>query len=230
MIFDTFSIEKRIEERARNEVEIVSAVRRHLEDKISEFDDADVELNHKRKLKALELLEKRKSGASERELRRMADAIIRIDKQISLNNTKTDDFYNIFDIVFDLEIYVEALIDFGWYRYVVKAIPEKKLPAMVNNENELIKVAGLVETIIGKIQAKMLRSFKTRAEYEAAIQKIEARSKLLKSNYIGNAKARDLDDIALELEKEYGLADTEYTKPVSAPAAAQANNKNGVNA
>ncbi len=215
MIIDTiFSNRKKsIEKRAAEEAEIVTAVVTHLDEKISKFDRNAVELENMLEQRERELLAKSRSSASERELVRINDAISRLETQISHNNDKTDDFLRVREILLDLEMYIASLIDYEWYSYVIKVVPEKKLPAMVNNESDIGRVVDMVLAIINKIENKMARSIKDEKELEAAKRKIKERAAIMKANYSGSAASHAVSDRLAELQKKYG---EEYTAPVSA--------------
>ena len=212
---------QRLKEQALYEAEVVTAVKKHLDDKISEFDDTAVELNRKLEQREREFLAKKKAGCSERELERLGMACDRMSEQIAHNDNKTDDFVRVREVILDLEMYVQSLIDYELYTYLIKVIPEKKLPAMINNENELNKVVELVLGIIDKIEKKIARSIKDKAELDAAKRKIKERAAIMKANYSSTFKAKDVDTRASELEKKYGSDNAEYTMP--APASAEAN-------
>lgn len=221
-----FGINKqKVKEQALYEAEIVNAVGKHLDDKISEFDTVAIDLNFKLEQREREFLTKTKAGAPERELRRISDSCDRMEMQISLNNDKTDDFLRVRDILFYLEMYVQAVIDYEWYEYLVKVIPERKLPSMINNENELSKVTEMVEVIIEKIKRKMIRSIKDEEELKRTLRKIDERAAMMKENYSSN-KSKDLNTRKLELEKKYGMENVEYTMPASATETANVNATN----
>ncbi len=221
-----FGINKqKVKEQALYEAEIVNAVGKHLDDKISEFDTVAIDLNFKLEQREREFLTKTKAGAPERELRRISDSCYRMEMQISLNNDKTDDFLRVRDILFYLEMYVQAVIDYEWYEYLVKVIPERKLPSMINNENELSKVTEMVEVIIEKIKRKMIHSIKDKEELERTLRKIEERAAMMKENYSSN-KSKDLNTRMRELEKKYGMENVEYTMPASATETANVNATN----
>jgi hypothetical protein len=148
-----------------------------------------------------------------------------MEMQISLNNDKTDDFLRVRDILFYLEMYVQAVIDYEWYEYLVKVIPERKLPSMINNENELSKVTEMVEVIIEKIKRKMIRSIKDEEELKRTLRKIDERAAMMKENYSSN-KSKDLNTRKRELEKKYGMENVEYTMPASATETANVNATN----
>ena len=208
MAFFTFFGEnkQKLKEKAMYEAEVVSAVRKHLDDKISEFDDVAVELNKKLEQRELEFLSKTKAGGTERELERLGMACDRMSEQILHNDNKTDDFIRV--------------------REVIQVIPEKNLPVMINNENELNKVVELVTSIIDKIEKKMARSFKDKAELDAAKRKIKERAAIIKANYSSNFKTKDVNTRASELAKKYGMENVEYTMPASATETANVNATN----
>lgn len=228
MAFFTFFGEnkQKLKEKAMYEAEVVSAVRKHLDDKISEFDDVAVELNKKLEQRELEFLSKTKAGGTERELERLGMACDRMSEQILHNDNKTDDFIRVREVILDLEMYVQSLIDYELYSYLIKVIPEKNLPVMINNENELNKVVELVTSIIDKIEKKMARSFKDKAELDAAKRKIKERAAIIKANYSSNFKTKDVNTRASELAKKYGMENVEYTMPASATETANVNATN----
>lgn len=228
MVFDSFfeTRKQQYRKQALYEAEVVSAVRKHLDDKISEFDDVFIDLNKKLEGRELEFLAKKEAGASERELERLGMACDRISEQIAHNDSKTRDFERVREVILDLEMYVQSLIDYEYYRYLVKIIPENKLPEMINNENELNRVVTLVTGIIDKIEKKMARSIKDLAELESAKRKIKERSAILKASYSANTKAKDSNARAEEIAKKYGMTGAGYTMPASATETANVNATN----
>lgn len=224
----TGSNKQKLKERALYEAEVVSAVKKHLDDKITEFDDTAIDLAKKLELREREFLAKKGAGGTDRELERLGMAIDRMSNQIDLNDNKTDDFLRVREVILDLEMYVQALIDYELYAYLIKVIPEKKLPAMINNESELNKVVELVLVIIDKIERKMARSIKDQKELEDAKRKIKERAAIIKANYSSNTKAKDANTRASELAKKYGMDTAGFTNPITATetAAATAANQN----
>ena len=220
MTFIATITEKRkakLRERALYESEVVTAVRRHLDDKIAGFDDTNAELIKKLEEREREFLAKRKSGESERMLIRMLEACDRVKAQIMHNNNKTDDFLKVCYVILDLEMYVESLIDYEWYGFLIHTIPEIRLPSMINNARDIEKIVNTVQAIIDKIDKKMLRTFKTLEEYQSEKKKIEKRAAIMKARY---SNTTDLNARISEIERKYSEENSEFTMPAAAPATA----------
>jgi hypothetical protein len=227
MIFESFveTRKQKIREQALYEAEVVNAVKKHLDDKISGFDDISIELNSTLKERELEFLAKKREGASERDLKRLGRACDRITEQITHNDNKTDDFERVREVIYYLEMYVQTLIDYELYEYLIRAIPEKKLPAMINSE-QLKMVVDLVTVIMEKIEKKMLASGIALEELEAKKKKVQEVCAIMKSNHFDNSATKDSDTRAEEIAKKYGMTGAGYTMPASATETANVNATN----
>ena len=219
MFFNLESRKPKQEARARAEFEIVEAVIERLDEKIAEFDRTGVELASTHRQRAREFLDRSKGGATDKELERITRELNRIESRMALNDKKTDDFFSVRELILDFAMYIEAFIDFEWYADVIKVIPEKKLPNMVNREDQLDKLSELITVIIEKIEHKMIRRLKSEEAFQREKAKILKRAEMMKSDYQKNkpSVSTSVEDKRKQLEEMYG--ESELVKPVSAAAA-----------
>ena len=220
MFFDFASRRQALERRARSEFEIIEAVIERLDEKIADFDKAGVEFASTHRQRAREFLDRSKGGATDKELERITRELDRIESRINLNDKKTEDFLSVRELILDFAMYVEAFIDFEWYSDVIRVIPEKKLPEMINNENQLDKLSALIVSLIDKIEGKMYRRLKSEDEFNRAKERIMKRAEMMKSDYQKNksSASTSVADKRKQLEQMYGDIQNELEKPISAAA------------
>lgn len=220
------SIKEWLRNRAGDEAEVVTAVRLRLDEKIQHFEEQHRELYSALEMRVREMANLKNAGASEKEIARMVSGCDRIKSQLNLNDKKTDDFWRVREVVLDLEMFVEAVIDYEWYGFLIRAIPEKKLPELINNERNFVRVTELVTQIIEKIEMKMLRTIKDTEELERRKKMIRDRAAYMKSQYTHAARETESAYAAADnYMAEFGIAQAPADLTMPAAAAANTNAK-----
>lgn len=216
------SIKEWLRNRAGDEAEVVTAVRLRLDEKIQHFDEQHRELYSALEMRVREMANLKNAGASEKEIARMVSGCDRIKSQLNLNDKKIDDFWRVREVVLDLEMFVEAVIDYEWYGFLIRAIPEKKLPELIHERN-FVRVTELVSHIIARIEDKMLRTIKDTEELERCKKMIRDRAAYMKSQYTHTARETGSAFAAADnYMAEFGIAQA----PADLTMPAAATNKN----
>lgn len=71
---------------------------------------------------------------------------------------------------------VNAMMSLGWYRYIVRVIPERKIHKILSSEDQQLMevIIDIVEKSRAKITDKLVRSARTRQEGEARVKRMQA--------------------------------------------------------
>ncbi|MBO5363459.1 MAG: hypothetical protein J6A46_03945 [Clostridia bacterium] len=145
-----------------------------------------------------------------------------IEKSVTL-------FLSTQDALRRLSAQVQALLRYEWYSYVIRTIPEKKLPAMIHSESEkdMAKVRDLALKIIEKINNRILLEAESKKEGDEKIRRAqEVAGSLLEENARDeDAKLNALEKAAMLRAAKRAAQTNEMPVPVSAQAAEESQAK-----
>ncbi len=170
----------RLKVKAESELSTATACRQMVEGKLknlseknakTEKDIAEITQNIR---KMAELTGKQDSA----EIRQMATEIKSKNKALGFNQTIYKQMKNIYDAIEDLELRMEGCITLGWYRYVIRVIPEHKILRGIESENgedfELVLV--LIATIVKKIMDRVEADESRKKVFEETMKEINRRT------------------------------------------------------
>lgn len=151
----------KIQRRAIKEAEIVKACSERATEKMQQ---AYVELTNSRR----ELLELQRELALRSEAGGKPDSIevIRLAGAIKVTKNRSTRyerlqilFMEVAEVLKDLELQVDAIMQLEWYKYLVRAIPEKRLPRLLASDSpeDMKMIVELVQTIVEKIESKITK-------------------------------------------------------------------------
>ena len=114
--------------------------------------------------KTQELVVLFQNGASEIEIEILNGEIASVEKKLQNLEQVSLMLIDVHNAFTELENNVDQAMSFGWYRYIIRMIPEKKLPNMIVSEDpdDLTKVMDLVDKINEKIKEKIVVSMKAK--------------------------------------------------------------------
>ena len=143
--------------RAEKEVDCVAKCKRTVTGQVSAMMGERSALAAEVEKQKARLLEKKAEGADKTTLRFLADEYQNIVSMLKDKDEEMSAKQQILNSLRQLENRVKTCMNNGWYRYVVRNIPEKKLASMINSENisDFIKLKELIEKIITKIQTRI---------------------------------------------------------------------------
>ena len=116
------------------------------------------------------------------------------------------------DALVYLGVQLDSLIMLEWYGYIVRVVPEKKLPKMIRSENadDMRKVGVLTEKMVSKIKNHIMLRVKDEAERRKIMDRIEATAKSIIEKRSNETDSEMTSSIEAALAKRKG-------KPVSIP-------------
>ena len=216
----------RLGKRAKKERDIVHACVTHMQDKINDTHVKRAEFNRTIANDIAEIKRLQASGASESTLEIMAEAVLHKQNQVELFDGLLLIFSNVRNVLLDLEIQIDAIIGLEWYKYVIRTIPERKLPRMIRSEdnNELSKVAELVESILQKIEDKISRVVVDKNEHEKIMRRIKETSREMRRSYENNSVSSGKSALSKVLGTAASTAPKTMPLPVENTATAEVSN------
>lgn len=197
----------RQEIRAKRERDIVRVCKERMGEKV----DAMTEKHEQKRLKAIsledEIIKRSDAGESETVISRLVDELNYVNQQAEFDDGTIGVFTAVRNVLLNLEVYLDALVEFEWYGYIIRTIPEKKLPKMLRSENQkdLVKVMEMTQKILEKIEDKIASTMMDKAEYEKTISKIKATAAEIKSRYTKDTKT-NVNSAIEEIRRKRGLA------------------------
>lgn len=193
--------------RALKERNIVDACRRHVESKCLRAEEQRAQL--KRELEAMtkEVIRKDAAGEDEVVLERMLDEIDFKKQEIEFKDGTLSSFTSVKNVLQNLTNEIDALLALEWYSYVIRTIPERKLPKLIRSEKpqDLIRVMELANEILSKIEDKIALDLTAKKEYDRAMRLIKETAREIKEkNGVVDADIRKrLNDLkAVEAEQK----------------------------
>lgn len=160
------------EKRAAFEFNVVKSCRQNYFDKLQDTKVAIKELEAQHVL----LIEKGKLSDSETEKLFFAREIKKIREQISIKNDDAKSFQDIVDLLDELITLLESFLINERFRYIVKKIPEKKLPKMVRNPQKQNALTDLLISILNDFyaaQEQYLHALKERQIKRSHLMKVK---------------------------------------------------------
>lgn len=160
------------EKRAAFEFNVVKNCRQNYFDKLQ---DAKVAINELEAQHVL-LIEKGKLCNSETEKLFFARDIKKIRDQLGIKNDDAKGFQDIVDLLDELITLLESFLINERFRYIVKKIPEKKLPKMIRNPQKQNALTDLLISLLNDFyaaQEKYLHALKERQAKRTHLMKVK---------------------------------------------------------
>ncbi len=175
-------------DRAQREVKVVGACKDHMQGKVVNMRYKRADLKREIELKEAEVVRLANAGADEHEVNDMANEVAALVNKLEFNDGLADVFSIVRNVLIELETMLDALMEFEWYRYVIRTIPEKKLPAMIRSDDpkDLEKVMELSQQIIQKIEDKIVLTIRDKEKSDQIIRRIKATAEQQKAMYVKN--------------------------------------------
>ena len=182
----------RLEKRANKERDIVKACVSRMQEKIDDTHNKRANFKQDIANDIAEIKRLYASGVGESTLEIMAESVAHKEAQLELFDGLLTIFSSVRNVLLDLQIQVDAIIGLEWYKYVIKTIPERKLPRMISSENhdDLYEVIELVESILKKIEDKITNVVKDKTEHDKIMKRIRETSCEMRKRYDDPSKAR----------------------------------------
>lgn len=210
----------KIRDRALEEYEVVEAVCKRVDERISDLKIITSQLESSLKTIEETYVSKRLSGAGEKEINRIILDMENIKEERSRTEAIIDDLYNVRTLVRKLSLVVRCMLRYERYSYVIKLIPEKRLPNMVDSENQIALVGELVNNSLRRLNLKIQKDQVLLHAIERESKRIDEAFGMVQARYNDHSEERKRDEIDKELSKKYGFTlnerVNERVKPVSA--------------
>ena len=164
------------EERARLEQGVVVDCYNKMLEKVGNEHDKIAKLEGVIERLENDVLNEQASGTDERTLERMLREIEKFETEKENDIFLSDIFSGVEEVLSDLRLQVEVLMSLGWYDFVIKKIPEKKLDRMISLEKpeEMEKLRSLVLQIMNQIENKIGRDSGKQDLYMKRLQHLRA--------------------------------------------------------
>lgn len=202
--------------RAVRERDIVAACATKMDEKIAVTtkDRADA----KRQVEFIEgeILRLADLGEEDIVIQRLVDERDFERKRIDFADGLLDVFFAVRTVLLNLVAEIDAVLRFEWYEYVIKILPEKKLPKLVRSEQQedLLKVMQLTQTILQKIEEKVSATLVDKQEFQKEVARIKDVSAEIKKRCVGES-SRSVQS-AVEEIRNRGKKSTVLPVPVKA--------------
>ncbi|MBQ8685910.1 MAG: hypothetical protein IJ514_07045 [Clostridia bacterium] len=174
--------------RATKERDIVNACKVRMEEKVLMM--ATERNKSKRRVAEMEedILRFADAGEDEVVIQRMIEDRDFVIKQIDFTDGMIAVFSAVRNVLLDLTVELDALLTLEWYGYVIRTVPERKLPKMLRSEKQkdLIKVMEITQKILQKIEDKIAATIIDKREFERVMKRIKDTSKEMKKKYVGD--------------------------------------------
>lgn len=162
----------KIEKRAAYEFNIVKNCRQNFFEKLQE---TKVAVNDLEASQAL-LIEKGKLCENENEKKFYAREILKIREKLNIKNDDAKNFQDNVDLMDELITLLESFLLNERFRYIVKKIPEKKLPKMIRNPQKQDALTDLLISLLNDFyaaQEQYLHALKERQEKRNHLVKVK---------------------------------------------------------
>ena len=179
----------RIEKRAEAEVAVVKACKTHMQEKVQAMTEQRNVAKAKKSLIEEEIIRAADEGEDEIVIQRMIEDLSFAEKQIAFSDGMISVFMAVRNVLSDLSIELDSILQLQWYKYVIRTIPEKKLPKMLQSEKQrdLQRVMELTQAILQKVEDKIAATIQDKAEFERVMTRIKATAAEQKKKYDGVA-------------------------------------------
>lgn len=167
---------KRLKQKAQKGVDVVSACRMHMYDKVMESLSLRSEkVRAAEKIKE-EIYRRSDAGEDRRILEIMAGDYDSLMSGIKISDETLDIIRVAYYAMIDLEVVVEQVMHLEWYKYIIGTIPVKKIPDLINSEGNagLREITRLANEICQKIQDKMFAAIDDQEEAARIRRRIQA--------------------------------------------------------
>ena len=204
--------------RAKKEREVVRVCKERMEEKVAIMTERKAEKKQQIEDMELEILRRSDAGEEDVVIQRLVDQLSYVERQAEFDDGIISVFSAVRNVLLDLQVYVDALVQFEWYGYIIRTIPERKLPKMIRSENQkdLLKVMALTQTILEKIEDKIAATVIDKAQFDETMRKIKATAAELKSRYV-KENAAGMSKTVEEIRRKRGLA-----QPLAVPVTDEA--------
>ena len=189
------------EKRAVFEFNVVKSCRQNYFEKLQDTKVAIKELEAQHVL----LIEKGKISSSETEKLFFAREIKKIREQICIKNEDAKSFQDIVDLLDELVTLLESFLINERFKYIVKKIPEKKLPKMVRDPQKQPALTDLLISLLNDFyaaQEQYIYALKERQEKRKHILKIKTEFRERNSNILDADIANILEEMSATHEVE----------------------------
>ena len=171
--------------RAASEYEIINACTTRMAEK--RYDEEQLCLAAEKRIRNLEneALCLADAGESEIKIQRILDELAQEKCSYELSKGLCQIFAAVHASLTDLSVYATAVMKLEWYSYLVRTIPEKRLPKMIKSENadKMKKIIDRTAAIVERIEDRIVRSCKDRAQAEVRIKQIKDTARKQKELY-----------------------------------------------
>lgn len=189
------------EKRAAFEFNVVKSCRQNYFEKLQDTKVAIKELEAQHVL----LIEKGKLCDSETEKLFFAREIKKIREQISIKNDDAKSFQDIVDLLDELITLLESFLINERFKYIVKKIPEKKLPKMVRDPQKQPALTDLLISLLNDFyaaQEQYLHALKERQIKRSHLMKVKTEFRERNSNILDADIANILEEMSATHEVE----------------------------
>lgn len=172
-------------QRATSEFNVILACEQRMKEK--RYTEEQLCLASEAKIKELEneALCLADAGESEIKIQRLLDEIAQEKCSYELSKGLCQIFAAVHSSLVDLSAYAKAIMKLEWYSYLIRTIPEKRLPNMIKSENadKMRQIIDMTAAIVEKIEDRIVRSCKDRAQAEVRINQIKETARKQKELY-----------------------------------------------
>jgi len=164
-----------------------------------------------------EIIRIAESNPEDARLGRLASDIVTLTKDLDFKKGINERLLRIYENMNQLVSKIEACISLGWYRFVIRTIPEKKLPDLINSENpnDMNTLKALVLTILDKIERRLKRDSQSQEIFEENSSRLvaEERAQSKKRQEAQAEASRAV--LASILAKAKGKTEAEMPMPIA---------------
>lgn len=186
-------MENVLKKRAEKELRVLDACVKKNEDKRNASESEYNELKQSYEL----LLEKIKSANTRGDIR-LRDQYVEQAKQIKDKSSFADSKFKIYSAAYDVLAKFMNLAQFLYetdhYFIVIRSIPQRKLPHLINDSSKLMKLVDIVTELYNRLKNNAMISFEGQEKLQKVVRDIdtsnETQVEMIKEQY-GNARVND---------------------------------------
>lgn len=218
--------------RAAREVGIVGVCKERIQEKICAVEAENAEARQNISRMERDIVRRADAGETKAVLDRMLADLENLRKTIAVNEGLLSAFVPVRDVLLDLKVELDAIMKFEWYGYIIRTVPEKKLPKMIRLESreDLLKVMALVEATVEKVEDRIAQVLGDTEQYRTVMKQIKETAAEMKRMHTNEAQQSSTESAVNALRRKLGqTADRPMPVDVETPAAAPAEKRNYAN-
>ena len=169
------AVARRRKKKAETETKIVGICAQSVIDKINESASNCIALEREIDDLELNILRLADAGESEHKIGQLIAKKNEKESSYAMEKMLVTMFESVYEPLVKLKVQLEALLKLGWHKFLIRMVPEKKLPKMIHsmNADDMVKVIEITKKIIRTISDRIVRAYGDRVEAEKVMKQIE---------------------------------------------------------